>query len=329
MDKQPGGSIILYQTEDGDIQIDVYLKDETVWLSLTQLTKLFQRDKSVISRHIRNIYKSGELETGTSVAKIATVQREGNRDVIRDIEYYDLDMIISVGYRVNSRMGVKFRIWATQTLREYLTKGFVIDDDRLSGQRANYFDELMERVRKIRTSEYNFYDKVKAVFTTSIDYDTNTDEARQFYAVVQNKFHYAITGMTAAEIVVKRIDSAKRDMGLVHRKGEIVTRKDAEVAKNYLEELELKQLELLVEQFLVFAELKTVERKPMYMRDWARKLDEFIVFNERQVLKHSGKVSNETMRQKVKEELAKYNQRLVGEHQKPLPLPPETTEPEQ
>jgi hypothetical protein len=216
-------------------------------------------------------------------------------------------MIISVGYRVNSHRGVQFRIWATKTLREYIVKGFVIDDDRLSGKQGNYFEELVERVRKIRTSESNFYEKVKAIFSTSIDYQRGADDAKLFYATVQNKFHYAITGYTAAELIVKRVDAGKQDMGLVHRKSPQVTRQEAEVAKNYLEELELRRLELLVEQFLSFAELQSVEQRPMYMRDWIRKLDEFIRFNEKDVLTNAGTVSHDEMRQKVKSELKRFN----------------------
>lgn len=301
--------IIFYQTQDGETKIEVHLTDETVWLSINQMAELFQRDKSVIAKHIRNVFKSKELEKEGTEAKFATVQNEGGRQVQREIEYYNLDMIISVGYRVKSHRGTQFRIWATKTLREYIVKGFVIDDDRLSGKQGNYFDELIERVRKIRTSEANFYDKVKAIFSTSIDYQTGSDYAKLFYATVQNKFHYAITGYTAAELIVKRIDADKHDMGLIHRKNKQVTRQEAEVAKNYLEELELRRLELLVEQFLSFAELQSVEQRPMYMRDWIRKLDEFIQFNEKEVLTHAGKISHDEMRERVKHELKRFNEK--------------------
>jgi hypothetical protein len=323
------GEIILYQDNEGEMQMEVHLENETVWLSLMQLAELFRRDKSVISRHIRNIYKSGELNEEATVAKIATVQKEGERKITREIEFYNLDMIISVGYRVNSKMGVRFRMWATNVLKEFLVKGFVIDDDRLAGTKANYFDELLERVRKIRTSESNFYDKVKAIFSTSIDYESGSNYARQFYATVQNKFHYAITGQTAAEIVVSRVDSQKHEMGLMHRKGEHVTRQEAEVAKNYLEELELRKMELLADQFLSYAELRTVEQKPMYMQDWLRKLDDFIVFNEKQVLTHAGKVSHQEMQHKVKRELAKYNQRRLFEDPTNPQLPAPAKKPKQ
>lgn len=299
--------LLFYETQDGETRVEVLYEGETVWLTQLQLAQLLQRDKSVISKHIKNILDAGELD-GSSMAKIATVQTEGGREVKRDVEYYNLDMIISVAYRVNSHRGTQFRIWATKTLREYIVKGFVIDDDRLSGGRTNYFEELLERVRGIRTSEKNFYDKVKAIFTTSIDYNPQAEAAKQFYGTVQNKFHYAIHGHTAAELIVERINSGKQNMGLTNWKGEIITRKDAEVAKNYLEELELRQLELLVEQFLSFAELKTLAQKPMYMADWIRKLDEFIVFNERKVLSGSGTVSRKAMEEKVREQLAKFNE---------------------
>jgi len=190
-------------------------------------------------------------------------------------------MILAVGFRVNARRGIQFRIWANKTLKEYVVKGFVMDDDRLSGSKPNYFDELLERVRKIRTSEANFYDKVKAVFSTSIDYQSGADIAGKFYSTVQNKFHYAIHGMTATELIVNRVNAYKHDMGLVYKKGEKITRDEAEVAKNYLEEKELKRLELLVEQFLSFAELQSLEQRPMYMADWQRKLDEFIKLNDK------------------------------------------------
>jgi hypothetical protein len=307
------GEIILYQSPDGETNIEVHLKDETVWLTQAQMAKLFQTERSVITKHINNIYKEGELDKNSTCAKFAQVQREGSRTVNRPVDYYNLDVIISVGYRVNSHRGVQFRIWATKTLREYMVKGFVLDDDRLSGRKNNYFDELIERVRRIRTSEANFYDKVKAIFSTSIDYQPGSDVAKSFYAIVQNKFHFAITGFTAAELIVKRVNAFKPDMGLIHKKGEKITRQEAEVAKNYYQELELKRLELLVDQFLSFAELQSIEQRPMYMIDWQRKLDEFIKLNEKSVLTHAGTVSHEDMRAIVKEEFAKYRSLESGE----------------
>ncbi len=306
------GEIILYQTEDGTTNVEVHLSDDTVWLNQAQMADLFQTTKQNVSLHINNIFKSGELERNSTVKDFLTVQEEGKRKVNRKVEYYNLDVIISVGYRVNTHRGVQFRIWATQTLREYVVKGFVIDDERLSGKQPNYFDELIERVRRIRTSEANFYEKVKAIFSTSIDYDLNTDPARLFYKTVQNKFHFAITGQTAAELIVSRVNAFKPDMGLVHKKGKRVTKQEAEIAKNYLQELELKRLELLVEQFLSFAELQSLEQRPMYMRDWLVKLDEFIRLNDKQVLTNAGTVSRRHMKQIVNEEFEAYARKLLA-----------------
>jgi len=274
------------------------------------MAELFQKDVRTISEHIRNIYQEGELERDPTIRNFRIVQTEGKRTVRRDVDFYNLDVIISVGYRVKSHRGTQFRIWATQRLREYIVKGFVMDDRRLAGGISNYFDELVERVRRIRASERNFYQKVRDVFVTSIDYDPKTDYAQQFYATVQNKFHYAIHGSTAAELIAKRINSSKQFMGLTAWSGEIITAKDAKIAKNYLGELELKRLELLVEQFLSFAELRSVEKIPMYMSDWLKKLDEFLILNEKEILKHAGKVSHKEMEAKVREELAKYNTRV-------------------
>jgi len=296
------GQILLYQTQDGKTGIQVTLKDETVWLTQNQMAELFQRDQSVISKHIKNIFKEGELEEKSNMhfLHIATSDKL--------VTSYNLDVIISVGYRVKSHRGTQFRIWATRQLREYIVKGFVINDSRLADGQTNYFDELLERVRRIRTSERNFYEKVTDIFTTSIDYDPKTDYAKKFYATVQNKFHYAIHGHTAAELITKRIDSSKLNMGLTNWKGEIITGQDAKIAKNYLEELELKRLELLVEQFLSFAELRSVEKAPMYMTTWIKKLDGFLVLNEKQILRDAGTVSHKDMEKKVRDELKKYNE---------------------
>jgi hypothetical protein len=309
MDSNQNSQLILYQTEDGQTQIQVIMQDETVWLTQKEMADLFQRDKSVMSRHIQNVFKEGELEPKATVAKIATVQQEGDRTVTREVEYYNLDVIISVGYRVKSHRGTQFRIWATGTLREYLVKGFVLNDERLEGNERNYFDELVERVRRIRTSEKQFYRKVLDIFATSIDYDTKTAQAQEFFATVQNKFHFAIHGRTAAELIAERINSQSPAMGLTNWSGQVVTAKDAKVAKNYLQEIELKRLNLLVEQFLAYAELQAVEKRPMYMQHWADKLDEFLRFNEKEVLQHKGKVSRLVMEAKVREELQTYHER--------------------
>jgi hypothetical protein len=305
------GDIILYQTPEGETSIEVHLNNETVWLTQAQQAELFQKDVRTINEHIQNIYDEGELVRESTIRKFRIVRNEGTRQVARDVEHYNLDVIISVGYRVKSHRGVQFRVWATQTLREYIVKGFVIDDDRLSGKQANYFDELVERVRKIRTSEANFYAKVREIFATSIDYDRNSEYSKTFYATVQNKFHYAITGLTAAETIVKRVDGTKPKMGVVTTKGDEPTRQEAEIAKNYLEEIELKRLQLLVDQFLSFAELRSVEQQPMYMRDWIKRLDDFIVFNDKKVLRNAGSVSNERMKKVVSQEFEIHARQLL------------------
>jgi hypothetical protein len=295
------GQILLYQTQDSKTEIQVILKGETVWLTQAQMAELFQRDQSVISKHIKNIFKEGELEEKSNMHFLHIANSD------KPVASYNLDVIISVGYRVKSHRGTQFRIWATRQLREYIVKGFVMNDSRLADGQTNYFDELLERVRRIRTSERNFYEKVTDIFTTSIDYDPKTDYAKKFYATVQNKFHYAIHGHTAAELITKRIDSNKLNMGLTNWKGEIITGQDAKIAKNYLEELELKRLELLVEQFLSFAELRSVEKIPMYMATWIKKLDDFLILNEKQILRDAGTVSHKDMEKKVRDELTKYN----------------------
>jgi hypothetical protein len=297
--------IILYQSTENEPEIQVVLQDETVWLTQAEMVTLFQRDKRTISYHIRSIFKEGELDENSVVQYFRTTAADGKS---YNVAYYNLDVIISVGYRVKSHRGTQFRIWATKRLREYLIKGFVMDDDRLADRQTNYFDELVERVRRIRTSERNFYEKARDIFATSIDYDSRTDHARVFYATVQNKFHFAIHGHTAAELVSKRVDSRKPHMGLTNWRGEIVTSSDAKVAKNYLQELELKRLELLVEQFLALAELRSIEKRPMYMADWVTKLDDFLILNEKEILQHSGKVSRKDMEAKVRQELAKYRE---------------------
>ena len=311
--KEINNQIIIYSSEKGEIKIEVKLQNETLWLSQKQMAELFRCDSDNIGLHLKNIYYDGELVENSTTEESSVVQNEGNRRVTRAIKLYNLDAIISVGYRVNSVRGTQFRIWATQKLKEYIVKGFVMDDDRLAnGQVARpYFQELEERIRKIRTSEANFYQKIKDIFATSVDYNPKLDYAKQFFAMVQNKFHYAITGLTAAEIVFNRIDSKKENMGLTSFKGEIVTRDQAEVAKNYLAELELRRLNLLTEQFLSFAELQSVKERLMYMKDWVNELNNFLTFNREKILNNSGTISHDDMEEKVRDELAKYNQKLL------------------
>lgn len=295
------------------MKIEVKLENETVWLSQKQMAELFDKDVRTVNEHIQNVFLEQELAENSVIRKFRIVQKEGGRTISREIEHYNLDVIISVGYRVSSFRGTQFRIWATQKLKEYIVKGFVLDDERLEGGKVSkpYFEELEERIRKIRTSEANFYQKVKDVFATSVDYNPKTDYAQRFFAMVQNKFHFAITGLTAAEIVSSRIDSAKENLGLTNWKGEIITREQAEVAKNYLQELELKRMNLLVEQFLSFAELQTVEQRVMYMRNWVEKLDGFLILNDKEILDNAGNVSRKEMEQRVREELARFNQKQL------------------
>ncbi|OGF41609.1 hypothetical protein A2477_01420 [Candidatus Falkowbacteria bacterium RIFOXYC2_FULL_47_12] len=305
--------MIIYNTADGETKIEVRMKDETVWLTQKQMAELFDCSVDNIGLHLKNVYLEGELAEISTSEDSSVVQIEGERQVNRPIKLYNLDVIISVGYRVNSLRGTQFRIWATQKLKEYIIKGFVMDDERLAEGRVKktYFEEWEERIRKIRTSEANFYQKVRDVFATSADYNPKTDYAKLFYATVQNKFHFAITGLTAAEIVSARADSQKENMGLTNWKGEIITREQAQIAKNYLEELELKRLNLLVEQFLSFAELQSVEQRVMYMKDWIQKLDGFLILNDKEILQDAGNVSRLEMEKKVRNELEKYNQKKL------------------
>lgn len=303
--------IIIYQTEDGQTKVEARMQDDTVWLSQTQMAELFQKDRKTVTEHIRNVFKEEELVEDSVCRKFQHTASDGKK---YNVNFYNLDVIISVGYRVKSHQGTQFRIWATQKLREYIVKGFVMDDERLENGKVakTYFQEWEERIKKIRTSEANFYQKVRDVFATSVDYNPKTDYAQKFFATVQNKFHFAITGLTAAEIVTKRADSNKKNMGLTNWKGEIITREQAEIAKNYLEELELKRLNLLVEQFLSFAELQSVEQRVMYMKDWIQKLDNFLILNDKEILITVGSISHKAMEQKVRRELKQFNQKQLG-----------------
>ncbi len=311
MDKQlfndNTSDIILYQTEDGQTRIEVQFKGETAWLSLNQMTELFQRDKSVISRHIHNVYSEGELSPDSTVAKYATVQSEGKRKVSRDIEFYNLDVIISVGYRVKSHRGTQFRIWATERLKEYIIKGFTLDDQRLkNASGGNYFEELLFRIRDIRTSEKVFWLKVLDIYATSIDYDPREKITKQFFKTVQNKVHWAAHGKTAAEVIVQRADALLPYMGLTSWSGSKIRKQDVTIAKNYLKEEELEALNRIVTAYLEFAEVQALNRKPMYMSDWIAKLDDFLKLGERNILNHSGTVSHEHAVEKAEEEYVKF-----------------------
>ena len=300
--------IILYQTADGQIKIDVRLEDETVWLNQNQLEDLFQTDRTSIVKHIKNIYESGELSEVATCAKIAQVQLEGNRKVTRQISFYNLDLIISVGYRVQSHVATHFRIWATQRLREYIVKGFALDDERMkaAGQ-IRYLDELTERIRDIRSSERIFYQKVKDIFCLSIDYDARTDQAKKFFSTIQNKLHWAIHQHTAAELIAQRAIATTQNMGLRSWAGDKIRKSDVAIAKNYLSEAELSQLNLLVEQFLAFAENQARQKKVMYMRDWIKKLNDILTINDNEILEHAGKISHELALQLAETEYEKFN----------------------
>ena len=274
MDK---GQFLLYQTPDGDSQIEVKLQDDTVWLSLDQMAELFQRNKSTISRHIKNVLEDGELQEEATIANFATVQNEGTRKVERVIAYYNLDMIISVGYRVHSYRGVQFRIWATKVLKEYIVKGFAMNDDLLKrAGGGNYFDELLARIRDIRSSEKVFYRKVLEIYALSIDYDPRVEMTQKFFKTIQNKMHYSVHGHTAAEIIYERADAEKDFMGLTTWSGAMPSKPEAEIAKNYLTNEEIKSLNRIVSLYLDFAEMQAEEHRPMYMKDWINILDDFL-----------------------------------------------------
>ena len=308
------GQILLYQTPDGVTKIEVKLQNETVWLSLDQMAELFQRNKSTISRHIKNVFEEGELQPDSTVAFFATVQTEGKRKVERDIAYYNLDMIISVGYRVHSYRGVQFRQWATSVLKEYIKKGFVLNDELLKNAgRGNYFDELLARIRDIRSSEKIFYRKVLEIYALSIDYDPRVEITKQFFATVQNKMHFAAHGHTAAEIIYDRANAAKDFMGLTTWTGMMPKRTDAEFAKNYLNEDEIDTLNRIVNLYIDYAELRAKDHKPMYMRDWIQKLDDFLRLSDKELLTHAGTISAKLAKEKADAEYDKFKERTANE----------------
>ena len=307
------GEIIIYQTEDGLTRINVNMQNETVWLSLDQMAELFQRDKSTISRHIKNIYTEGELVREATVANFATVQNEGERQVERNIEYYNLDVIISVGYRVKSLRGTQFRIWANSVLKEYIIKGFAMDDERLKGNGGgNYWKELLDRIRDIRSSEKVLYRQVLDLYATSVDYDPKSDTSIQFFKIVQNKLHYAAHGHTAAEVIYERADAEKPFMGLTSFAGELPALKDIGIAKSYLKEDELKILNNLVSGYFDLAEINAIEHRPMYMSDYVEQLDSILVSGSRKLLTGAGTVSHDQAMRKAKQEYRKYQETTLS-----------------
>ena len=315
-DRRPSSDILIYQTEDGRTRIDVRIEDETVWLTQAALADLYQTTPQNITMHIGRVYAEQELDREATCKQSLQVRQEGERNVSRQLFFYSLDMILAVGYRVRSHRGTQFRRWATQRLREYLVKGFVLDDDRLKEGRtlgADYFDELLERIRDIRASEKRFYQKVRDIYATAIDYDGHAPVSQTFFAMVQNKMHWAVTGHTAAEIIASRADASRTDMGLTTWKGARVRKDDVAVAKNYLSEQELSELNRIVTMYLDYAEDQARNRRPMTMADWATRLDAFLQFNERDILTGAGKVSAALARSNAEVEYEAYNAARIAE----------------
>ncbi len=301
--KENKSELIIYQTEDGQTRLQVKMENETVWLTQDQMSELFEKSKSTINEHIKNIYEEKELDEGPTMRKFGISEFS-----TKPTNYYNLDVIISVGYRVKSVRGTQFRIWATQRLKEYIIKGFALDDERLKqgGEKARYFQELLQRIRDIRSSERNFYQKVTDIYATSIDYRKDDKLTAEFFATVQNKMHYAVHGHTAAEIIVKRADSTKPLMGLTNFKSNYITAHDIKIAKNYLTEKGLNQLNLIVSMYLDFAELQATNGRLMKMADWVEKLDQFLKLSERELLANAGSVSAEQAAKKAEDEFEKY-----------------------
>lgn len=309
-----GSQIIIYQAEDGKTKIDVRLEGETVWLSQRMMAELFQTTIPNINMHIKNVFEEGELEEGATIKEFLIVQKEGPRNVERSQLLYNLDVIISVGYRIKSNVATRFRQWATRHIREYIIKGFVLDDERLKNPDLpfDYFEELTRRIQDIRTSEKRFYQKITEIYATSVDYDPAADLSIMFFKTVQNKVHWAITGKTAAELIAERADSAKPNMGLTSWRGVKVRKEDVGIAKNYLSGEELTALNNLVEQYLVFAQGQAMRRIPMYMKDWVEKLHGFLNLNDREILTHAGKISHELAMTKAETEYDKFNRNRIS-----------------
>jgi len=299
---------LIYQTEDGKVRIETQFKDETVWLSQKQIGELFQKSKATISEHIKNIFSEGELQENSVVRDFLTTASDGKNYLTK---YYNLDVIISVGYRVKSHRGVHFRKWATALIKEYLIKGFAMNDELLkSAGGGNYFDELLARIRDIRSSEKVFWRKVLDIYATSIDYDPDTEQSILFFKTVQNKMHWASHGETAAETVYRRVNSSKEYLGLTHFKGEVPTRQEVKIAKNYLSEQELNILNRMVTAYLEIAEIQALDRVPMYMSDWIKQLDSFLKMTNKEILTHAGTVSHKEALEKAQMEYALYQKKM-------------------
>lgn len=308
-------NIIIYQTEDGDTKLDVRLENETVWMTQKAIAELYQTSPQNVTLHIKNIYKEEELFSEATCKDYLQVQKEGAREVKRKAKHYNLEVIMAIGYRVRSHRGTQFRRWATERLNEYLVKGFTMDDDRLKEMRnfgQDYFDELLERIRDIRASEKRFYQKITDIYATSIDYDSKSEITQEFFATVQNKLHFAIHGHTAAELISNRSDAEKENMGLYSWKGDKVRKTDVTVAKNYLNEKELKSLNRIVTMYLDYAEDQAERQQPMHMNDWVKKLNAFLQFNEREILENAGKISKVVADETAISQYEKYNQQRLS-----------------
>ena len=308
---EQNSEIVIYTAPDGSTKLQVQLEDETVWLTQGQMANLFDKGRSTVTEHIRNIFKEGELNKEVACRDFRHTTKHGaieGKTQTKNVKYYNLDVIISVGYRVKSLQGTKFRQWATKRIHEYIVKGFTMDDDRLKqeGARSRYFEELLQRIRDIRSSERNFYQKVTDIYATSIDYKNDDDLTKKFFATVQNKMHYAIHGKTAAEMINDRVDANKPFLGLTNFRGNYITTRDTQIAKNYLTEDELKQLNLIVSMYLDFAELQASNGRFMKMRDWIKKLDDFLRISEKELLTDAGKISHKKAVEKTKTEYEKY-----------------------
>jgi len=302
-------NIILYQDEDGVTQVSVRFSGEDLWLTELQIAEIYETTRQNINSHIANIYKDRELADDSTCKKFLRVQIEGNRKVERGVDHYNLDMIIAIGYRVQSQVATRFRRWATQRLHEYIQKGFTIDDERLKQGGNRYFRELLQRIRDIRSSERNFYQQVTDIYATATDYDPRSDTTRRFFATVQNKLHFAVHSHTAAELIHDRVSSDKPLVGMTNFKGDYITRDDVKIAKNYLTEIELTRLNLLVSQFLDFAEFTALEQQPMSMTDWIDALDNQIISLRREVLKGTGRISHKQAIEKAEQEFHVYRER--------------------
>lgn len=308
-------NIILYETDDGKLKINVHLDEETVWLSQQQLAELYHTDKQLISYHLKNIFEEQELSKSATVKEILTVQDEGERKVSRKITFYNLDVIISLGYRINSKIATAFRQWATGRLKEYIIKGFTLDDERLKQNGGRYFKELLQRIRDIRSSERNLWQQVTDIYATSIDYNKDDKLTKEFFATVQNKMHYAVHNQTAAEVVYNRVNSEKPMVGMTNFKGDYITKADTHIAKNYLKKDELQKLNLLVEQYLGYAELQAMREIPMKMQDWKDELDRELKHLNFKILEGKGKISHEQAIKKADAEYDKYRKKELENYE--------------